>query len=122
MPKPKTSKKLGNSLKNTPSKKKAFSLSDMKSVKLKKNVKLLDDDSFETLQDPQKVQEGLLACIRDNDMDAFREILGTHLELINISVFSEKTGIPRQTIYRMLKPDSNPTMNTVSTVIAALVA
>jgi probable addiction module antidote protein len=104
------------------SKKQDFSLASMPKMKLKKGVKTIKDTSFKNLKDKKRVREALSECLFDDDMEGFKEILKAHLEVRNISNFSKETGLPRKTIYRILEPDSNPTLKNITKLLSKLCA
>lgn len=104
------------------SKKQEFSLDDMQVMKLKKGVKTLKDNSLKNLKDKARVKEALSECLFSDDMDSFKEILKAHLEVRNISNFSKEAGLPRKTIYRILEPDSNPTLKNITKLLNKLCA
>ena len=94
----------------------------MPKVKLKKGVKTIKDNSIQNLKDKQRVREALSECLFSDDMETFKEILKAHLEVRNISNFSKETGLPRKTIYRILEPDSNPTLKNITKLLNKLCA
>lgn len=104
---------------------------------LKKRVKSLNDipiTQFKTLKgltfaNPRKVMsdkkfiaEALWECLKEDDVESFKEILRTHLEATNKDELSKKTGIARRTLFRMLSPEGNPTLENVSKIVHALCA
>jgi probable addiction module antidote protein len=74
------------------------------------------------LKDKQYVLHALLQCLQDGDADAFKEILRSHLEVVNKTKFAEKTHIPERTLYRMVSEDGNPTLDNIAKVVHALCA
>ncbi len=76
------------------------------------------------LKDPHLVAETLLDCIRSGDLEAFREVLMSHLMTVNKVAIAKKAGIGRRTLYDLIDPkkDFNPELSTVSAVIRALAA
>jgi DNA-binding phage protein len=81
---------------------------------------LVDFDSAEELSDPVLVGQVLLECLMEGDHEAFKEILHGHLMSVNKGVFSKKTGIARSTLFRMLSPNSNPTLKNVAKLCRGL--
>lgn len=110
MPKKKTSKKRG------------FSLSDMPVVKLKNRAGILDYNPNDRLQKPEIVAQALWQCLVENDIDAFKEILRSHLEVVNKDTLAKKAGIPKRTLFRMLSPEGNPTLENLGKIIHQLCA
>ncbi len=76
------------------------------------------------LKDPKLVSETLLDCIKTGDLEAFRDVLASHLMSTNKMALAKKAGIARRTIYDILDPKKkfNPELSTVSAVIRALAA
>jgi DNA-binding phage protein len=65
-----------------------------------------------------------LDCIRTGDLDAFREVLASHLMTVNKIRLAKKAGVGRRTLYDILDPKKkfNPELSTISAVIRALAA
>jgi DNA-binding phage protein len=61
-------------------------------------------------------------ALKDGDSQAFKEILSAHLEVINKEDFSKKARIPRRTLFRILSPLGNPTLDNVAKIVHALAA
>jgi len=76
------------------------------------------------LKDAKLVVETLLDCLRDGDVETFREVLTTHLMTTNKMKLSKKAGIGRRTIYDLMDPSRkfNPELSTLSAIIHALAA
>lgn len=91
-------------------------------MKLKAGSKTIKDNSIKNLKDKERIRKILANCIFTDDMETFREVLKAHLEVRNISNFSKKTGFPRKTIYRILEPDSNPTLKNITKLLNNLCA
>ena len=104
------------------SKKQDFSLSDMPKVELKnrKGISKYNPDS--RLKNKEIVARALWDCLVENDIAAFKEILKSHLEVANKEQLAEKAGIPRRTLYRMLSPEGNPTLDNLGKIIHELCA
>ena len=110
MPKRKTSKKRG------------FSLSDMPTVNLNNRKGILEFDPNIRLQKPEVIAHALWECLVENDIDAFKEILRSHLEVVNKDTLAKRAGIPKRTLYRMLSPEGNPTLENLGKIIHQLCA
>ena len=76
------------------------------------------------LKDAKLVVEALLDCLRDGDVDSFREVLSAHLMTTNKSKIAKKFGIGRRTLYDLMDPAKkfNPELTTLSAIIHALAA
>lgn len=110
MPKRKTSKKRG------------FSLNDMPIINLKNRKGIAEFNPNVRLQKPEVVAKALWECLVENDIDAFKEILRSHLEVTNKNKLAQKAGIPRRTLFRMLSPEGNPTLDNLGKIIHQLCA
>jgi DNA-binding phage protein len=110
MPKKKTSKKRG------------FSLSDLPTVNLRNRKGILAFNPDVRLQKREVVAQALWQCLIENDIEAFKEILRSHLEVTNKDELAQKAGIPRRTLFRMLSPEGNPTLENLGKIIHQLCA
>ena len=70
------------------------------------------------------VIEALLDCIKEDDLDSFRELLAAHLMTVNKMELAKKAGIGRRTIYDLIDPkkEFNPELHTISSLMKALAA
>ncbi len=104
------------------SKKHGFSLNDMPTVNLKNRRGILEFDPDIRLQKPEIIARALWECLVENDIEAFKEILRSHLEVVNKDTLAKKAGIPRRTLFRMLSPEGNPTLENLGKIIHQLCA
>lgn len=76
------------------------------------------------LKDANLVVETLLDCIRQGDIESFREVLAAHLMTTNKAAIAKKAGLGRRTIYDMIDPDRkfNRELTTISALLKALAA
>ncbi len=102
------------------SNKQGFSLKDIKPVQFKKGVVLERHSPREHLKDPKFVYKALIEALRDGDSEAFKEILSAHLEVVNKEEFSKRAKIPKRTLFRILSPEGNPTLDNVAKLVHAL--
>lgn len=109
-------------LKKKISKKHEFSLNDMQTVNLKNRKGITDFNPDARLKNRELVAKALWECLVSNDVDAFKEILKSHLEVTNKDDLAEKAGIPRRTLFRMLSPEGNPTLENLGKIIHELCA
>ena len=110
MPKKRTSKILEDSFESMPS------------LKLKKGVKTSPFGATRRMKNKMNISKALWECLVADDVDGFKEILKAHLELVNKDEFAEKAGIPKRTLYRMLSPSGNPTLENISKIVHRLCA
>ena len=100
--------------------KRDFSFENMKEIKLKKGTKLIAHNSSKELADVDFVSQALIQAMKDGDADAFKEILGAHLSATNKEKFSAKAKIPKRTLFRMISPGGNPTLENIVRIVHAL--
>lgn len=104
------------------SKKRGFSLNDISTVRLKNRKGILEFQPDVRLQKPEIIAHALWECLVENDIDAFKEILRSHLEVTNKDKLAKKAGIPKRTLFRMLSPEGNPTLENLGKIIHQLCA
>jgi probable addiction module antidote protein len=100
--------------------KQGFSFEKMPELKLKRRAKTHSHDSAKRLGDSDLVGNALIQALKDGDAEAFKEILAAHLSVTNKDRFSEKSKIPRRTLFRILSPEGNPTLENVARIVHAL--
>ena len=88
----------------------------------KKNVVAHAPSKTQETQDSKLVGQTLLECIHMGDLDAFRDILTSHIMRSNKVLLAKKSGLGRQTLYDLIDPkrDFNPALATVAAVIRGL--
>ena len=101
-------------------KKQGFSLSDIKPVHLKRGIALEKHSPKENLKDPDFIYRALMNALKEGDSQSFKEILSAHLEVINKEAFSKRAHIPKRTLFRILSPEGNPTLENVAKLVYAL--
>jgi len=109
-------------LKKRRSNKQDFSLEDIKPIRLKKGVLLEKHSAKETLRSPHFVLNALMEALKDGDSISFKEILSAYLEVTNKEEFSKRAQIPKRTLFRILSPEGNPTLDNVAKLVHALIA
>jgi DNA-binding phage protein len=96
-------------------------IAEQKKQKTKAKKQLVAHVPFESpeLKDSKLLSETLIDCIRSGDLNAFREVLASHIMNSNKVQLSKKTGIGRRTLYDILDPtiNFNPELSTVSAII-----
>lgn len=102
------------------SKKRGFSLEDMPKLKVKGNDKIIEHDPSKRFRSAKAVRVALLESLETGDGDAFKEILAAYLEVSNKDDFARWAGIPRRTLFRMLSPTGNPTLDNIVKLVSAL--
>lgn len=76
------------------------------------------------LLDAKLVLEVLFDCLKENDLETFRDVLISHIKTVNKVNFSKKAKIGRTTLYELLDTERefNPSLSTVAAVISAIEA
>lgn len=101
------------------SKKQNFSFETMKTIKVK-STGLKEHDPKKLLRSSKSIFDALIRSLQDGDPEAFKEILSAHLSIVNKDDFTKKAQISRRTLFRMLSPDGNPTLDNLAKVFRAL--
>jgi len=91
-------------------------------VKLKKKQKLKKFNATKRMQDKDYISDALWECLVASDVDGFKEIMRTHLELVNKDEFAKEIGVSRRTLFRMLSEEGNPTLENISKLVHKLCA
>lgn len=107
-------------VKTKTSKKREFCLDDIPVRQLKKGVKTIPFKASEELKNPKFIAEVLTQCLLDGDVDSFKEVLSAHLSVVKKDSFYKKAGVSRRTLFRMLSPDGNPTLDSIARVVSTL--
>lgn len=81
---------------------------------------LQDFDAAEFINDAEDVLMYLNVVLEENDPSALAEALGTIARSAGMSKISERTGIARESLYKALKPQSQPRFETLSKVANSL--
>lgn len=102
------------------SKKRDFSFESMPKVKLKSKRGARRYEPAKSFRDPARVRTALIEALEQGDPDAFKEILSAFLEVTNKDEFAKKAHISRRTLFRMLTPSGNPTLDNIARVVSAL--
>ena len=97
-----------------------FSFEKIPETKLRSGAKTVNHNASKTLGDVELVSEALIQALKDGDAEAFKEILSAHLSVASKERFSKKAQIPRRTLFRMLSPQGNPTLDNVARIVHAL--
>lgn len=126
MAKTKISGKRKKSEKNS-LKEKSSPLSKSKTKKkktTKKEIVLIEHEAHTSklMMDSKLVLDVLFDCLKENDLETFRDVLISHIKTVNKAAFSKNAGIGRRTLYEILDTgkDFNPTLSTVAAVISAI--
>jgi len=66
------------------------------------------------------ISDAIADALIDGDADAVREILLSHLEQVHKDRFYKDAGISRRALFKLMKPDANPTLESLAKVCKAL--
>lgn len=66
------------------------------------------------------ISEAIADALLDGDADAIREILLSHLEQVHKDHFYKDAGISRRALFKLMKPNANPTLESLVKVCRAL--
>ena len=97
-------------------KKQKFSFQDIPkyNVPNKKSLTVFNPEEF--FKDDKEVGHILLQCLRENDTEAFMEILDSYLS-VNRTHLAEASKLSRSTISLALASKGNPTLKTLAKII-----
>lgn len=87
-------------------------------IKVQSNLKKYDPQN--SFRNEEFVYHALITALKDGDADAFKEILWAFLQVTSKDDFAKRAKVSKRTLYRMLTPDGNPTLNNIALVIHAL--
>ena len=88
----------------------------MPATKVRRGAPIVDHDPKATLRDRNLV----IKALTEGDAQAFKEILAGHLGAVQKESFYEEAGLSRRTLYRMLAPSGNPTLENIARVVKAI--
>lgn len=93
---------------------------ESKPIILKEYIPFNDPD----FKNVDTVFEVLIECLKEEDLDSFRDVLFVHLMTVNKMELAKKAGIGRRTIYDLLDPkkEFNPELKTIAALFKALAA
>lgn len=89
-----------------------------------KYLRVHEPFASQELKDSALVTDTLLDCLREGDVETFRDVFVAHLMTVNKSKIAKKAGIGRRTLYDLLDPkrEFNPGFTTLAAVIRAIAA
>jgi probable addiction module antidote protein len=114
MGKTQTSKKRESSSKNT------LKAKASNKPRLKAGNTAYDYSATSELADRKFIAEAIADALLDGDADAVREILLAHLEQVHKDNFYKEAGISRRALFKLMKPNANPTLESLAKVCRAL--
>lgn len=100
--------------------KRAFSFERIPSRKLLPGARVVNHQPQIALANRKLAIRALTEALTDGDTEAFKEILAGHLAAVHKGMFVSEAGISRRTLYRMLAPEGNPTLENIARVVRAI--
>lgn len=100
--------------------KRGFSLKDTPIRKLDSKAKVFRVRSASRLVDQELVFRAFWRRLVEQDLESFKEVLRAHLEAVNKGRLAKRSRTSRRTLYRLLSPQGNPALKSISNVIHAL--
>jgi probable addiction module antidote protein len=77
-------------------------------------------DMAELLDSEQAIAEYLTVVLEENDPSALAEALGTVARARGMAAVADAAGIARESLYKALRPGSQPRFETIQRVMTAL--
>lgn len=87
-------------------------------VAMRDDVGIAPFNAAEKLADIKLIGAAIVECMIENNPEGVMEVVESHLEAVNKSKFLKKAGVPRSTMYKVLKM-KNPTIKTLSKIMYA---
>ena len=83
-------------------------------------MKTYEFDAADYIESPEAVVEYLNIVAEENDSAAFYAAIGTVARSKGMTEISKKTGLSRESLYKALREDGNPSFATICKVLGAL--
>ncbi|MCY4644663.1 MAG: helix-turn-helix domain-containing protein [Bacteriovoracales bacterium] len=121
MPKKKISKKRIALKKDTRNFKKNYAQASLKVLE-RDDAKLKKFDYQKTFKEmgPEDLFEILFEIWMDRDIESFKSVLATYLDIHNKQKIAKTMGVSRNTLYHMISEDGNPTLDTLFKLFDAI--
>lgn len=88
--------------------------------RFKVGSRVYDYSATSELANRKFISAAIADALIDGDADAVREILFAHLEHVHKDQFYKNAGISRRTLFKLMEPNSNPTLESLAKVCKAL--
>jgi probable addiction module antidote protein len=98
----------------------SFSFESIPETKLRKGLRLTSHPTSKELSNVEFVSRALIQALKDGDAEAFKEVLAAHLSVTNKERFASRAKISKRTLFRMLSPKGNPTLENIARIVHAL--
>jgi probable addiction module antidote protein len=85
-----------------------------------RKIKITDFDSSKYLKNEESITEYLKASWEMNDPEVFLAALATAAKARGMTQLAREAGVCRESLYRSLSPEGNPSFKTVFKIAVAL--
>ena len=82
-------------------------------------IKFTKHDSSKIFKNHTKTKLALVETLMDGDQESFVDILFAYVRTHTISEFSRRTGLSHKVINSAIKPNANPTLDTICKLMTA---
>ena len=88
----------------------------------KSTFKLKKFDPYESFRkmSPEKLSTVLFEIWMDRDIESFKSVLSTYLEVHNKQKIAKMMGVSRNTLYHITSEEGNPTLDTIFKLFDAI--
>ena len=86
----------------------------------KRKIKIKEFDVTEYLDSEEAISEYLSIVLEENNPAALAKALGSVARARGMTDIAEKSGLTREALYRALRPNTKPRLDTINRVCAAL--
>lgn len=95
---------------------------EQKNLKNRSKTNLTKHDPVKTFATVTKRQlvSTLADCLLDGDIDSFKEVLTVYISTHNKAQMAKKLKMSRATLYNMLSPEGNPTLDNIAKLLKAI--
>ncbi len=97
-----------------------------KTLKKRKPLSFVKDSKVSSLQDwnptaelldEKSLAQALFLCLKDEDLESFKEILSAHLDAKVKTRLAKENGLSTRTMFEALSKEGNPSLKTLSKLI-----
>ncbi len=86
-------------------------------ISLQPGVKTYRWSPSAEILDEDKVSSALFQCLKEGDIESFKEILTAHLEMKIKSKSAKSHGLSERTMYEALSEKGNPSLKTIAKIV-----
>lgn len=84
------------------------------------DIKLKRWDPVDHLDDREQIVEYLNAALEDGDLELLQAVLGDIARAQGMTSVAHASGLGRESLYKALRPEANPSLKTINKVVGAL--